>query len=297
MNYTLKQNINYALQSMGIDSLFIIKETFLGYKYRKQEHILYNQDKDIPTKLITLYYGLNNDRVPFNTLKKMFISHYINQESKLEGIDVKNKHSRAEVEGLGKMYEYIHSDDVNYMFDVYSLKDLHKQLYSLTEFPDYGGTFRNSQAHLKNTKVELCDWWNIRTELEKVDIEIQELVKEAPIINRSESTEKLLEYLDKCIKVQLKLLIIHPFSDGNGRTIRGFTNKLLEDVGLPPIYIKASEKDEYLAALTKADNGDYSAINNFYRYKICDSIVELDINQRIYNDKMEAKQKTLGTQN
>ena len=295
MSYTLKQNINFALQSMGIDSLFIIKETFLGYKYRKQAHILYNQDQEIPTKLITLYYGLNDDRVPFNTLKKMFVSHYINQESKLEGIDVKSKHSRAEVDGLGKMYEYIHSDNINYMFDVYTLKDLHKQLYSLTDFPEYGGTFRNSQARLKNTNIELCDWWNIREELEKVDVEIQKLVKEAEEIKKYESTERLLDYLDKCIKIQNKLLIIHPFSDGNGRTIRGFTNKLLEDVGLPPIYIKASEKEEYLAALAKADNGDFQAINNFYRYKICDSIVELDINQRIYEDKEEAKQKTLGT--
>lgn len=297
MGYTLKHNINKALESMGIDSLFIIKETFLGYKYRKQEHILYNLDQDIPTKLITLYYGLTDDRISFNTLKKMFISHYINQESKLEGIDTKNKHSRAEVEGLGKMYEYIHSDDVNYMFDVYTLKDLHKQLYSLTEFPDYGGTFRNSQARLKNTEVELCDWWNIREELEKVDIEIQELIKKAPKIREKEDVEELLNYLDNCLKIQLKLLVIHPFSDGNGRTIRGFTNKLLEDVGLPPVYIKAAEKEEYLAALSKADKGDYTAINNFYRYKICDSIVELDINQRIYEEKAEAKQKTLGTLN
>ena len=29
--------------------------------------------------------------------------------------------------------------------------------------------------------------------------------------------------------------------------------------------------------------GDYSVIKNFYRYKICDSIVELDINRRIRN--------------
>lgn len=295
MSYTLMQNINIALKSMGIDSLFIIKETFLGYKYRKLNHILYNQDQDIPTKLITLYYGLNDDRVPFNTLKKMFVSHYINQESKLEGIDVKSKHSRAEVEGLGKMYEYIHSDDINYMFDVYTLKEIHKQLYSLTDYPEYGGTFRNSQVYIKNRNLEICDWWNIREELEKVDVEIQKLRKEAEEIKKFESTERLLEYLDKCIKIQNKLLVIHPFSDGNGRTIRGFTNKLLEDAGLPPIYIKASEKEEYLSALAKSDNGDFQAINNFYRYKICDSIVELDINQRIYEDKEEAKQKALGT--
>ena len=183
------------------------------------------------------------------------------------------------------------------MFDVYTLKDLHKQLYSLTLFPDFGGTFRNSQAHLKNTDIELCDYWNIRPELEKVDIDIQELVKKAPIIKENENVPELLAYLDECLKIQIKLLIIHPFGDGNGITIRGFTNKLLEDVGLPPIYIKASEKEEYLNALSKADGGDFTTLNNFYRYKICDSIVELDINQRIHDAKEESKQKTLGTLN
>ena len=122
-------------------------------------------------------------------------------------------------------------------------------------------------------------------------------MKKAQTIKEKEDVNELLSYLDECLKVQIKLLIIHPFSDGNGRTIRGFTNKLLEDVGLPPVYIKASEKEEYLNALSKADSGDLKTLSNFYRYKICDSIVELDINQRIHNDKEEAKQKTLGTLN
>ena len=72
MGYTLKQNVNIALESMGIDPLFIIKETFLGYKYRKQEHILYNHEPDIPTKLITLYYGLLYNRT-FPSLQKFLL--------------------------------------------------------------------------------------------------------------------------------------------------------------------------------------------------------------------------------
>ena len=28
-------------------------------------------------------------------------------------------------------------------------------------------------------------------------------------------------------------------------------------------------------------DGDYSEIKNFYRYKVCDSIIELDINERL----------------
>lgn len=291
MDYTLRQNLNYALQSIGIDPLFIIEESFLGYKYRKREKMLYDQDNEIPTKLISLYYGLNIERAPFDALKKAFITHYINQESKLEGIDTKNKHSKAEVQGLGKMYEYIHSDSVNFMFNVYTLKDLHKELFSLTEYPEFGGTFRNGPAHLKNCVTPLCDWWNIRKELDKLDADVQELVNLAPKVKANENIEELFRYLDKCVELKYKLVIVHPFADGNGRTIRGFINKLMEDVGLPPIYIKATEKDEYLNCLAKANNGDYTYLKNFYKYKICDSIVELDINQKVREDKI--KEKTL----
>lgn len=41
--------------------------------------------------------------------------------------------------------------------------------------------------------------------------------------------------------------------------------------------------------MNKAINeGSYDDINQFYRYKICDSIIELDI-----NDKLKENEKTL----
>ena len=39
----------------------LIKESFLGYKYRKMEHKLYDSDKDIPIKLIRLYYTFKDN--------------------------------------------------------------------------------------------------------------------------------------------------------------------------------------------------------------------------------------------
>ena len=35
-------------------------------------------------------------------------------------------------------------------------------------------------------------------------------------------------------------------------------------------------------------DGDYSEIKNFYRYKICDSIIELDINERLRRESYVA---------
>ena len=86
-----------------------------------------------------------------------------------------------------------------------------------------------------------------------------------------------------------QLIKVHPFTDGNGRTVRGFINKFLEDAGFPPVYIKLVERDEYHDAMGKAiGDGDYSEIKNFNRYKVCDSIIELDINERLKRESFVA---------
>ena len=97
---------------------------------------------------------------------------------------------------------------------------------------------------------------------------------------------------DDILDFHYKFELIHPFGDGNGRTIRGFTNKLFEDAGLPPIYIKANERTEYHKAMNLANNeNDYTAIKQFYRYKVCDSIIELDINERLKEEEKPKQMK------
>lgn len=263
---------------LGVEPNHIIQEMFMGYKQRKQRRQLYSDDNTIPTTLISMYYELG-DRCNFETLKNSFVSRYIKNESKLEGV-----HSPAEIEGLREMYGYIHSSDIDYMFNVFTLKELHEKLYSKTEYPYFGGNFRRSDAYIKGFPSDLVSYPYIFRELDKLDPEVLYLKEIAPFVKDSQDAEFLLEYLDRCVVLGCELIRIHPFGDGNGRSVRGFINKLLEDAGLPPVYITLPEKEEYHEAMGKAiGEGDYSVIKNFYRYKICDSIVELDINRRIRN--------------
>lgn len=275
---------------LGIDPSIVIQEMFMGYKQRKQRKQLYSEDNTIPTTLITMYYEFSPERISFERLKKAFVSRYIKNESKLEDI-----HSPEEVEGLRAMYEYIHSDESDYMFNVYTLKDIHRSLYSTTQHPEFGGEFRRHDVYLPGTGTELTEWSMIRYELNKLDPQILDLVEIAPDIRDYGDAELLLEYLDECVILGCKLIKIHPFGDGNGRAIRGFINKMLEYVGLPPIYIKENERTEYHKAMNKANNdGDYTDIKNFYRYKVCDSIVELDINTRLRKQVNEEKSRENG---
>jgi fido (protein-threonine AMPylation protein) len=261
------------------DVEFMIEEAFMGYKYRKENNQLYDINASIPTTLIKKYYEIYKSRISFDIMKESFVTRYILNESFMEDVNNKSKHGKAEIEGLREMYQYINSKEINNQFNIFTIKDLHKRLFSHVEHPEFGGTFRNIDVCLKDEPVELCEWSMIYPRLRELDDFVGELHNSAKCIKESNSGAKILDYLDKCVILNSKLIKIHPFLDGNGRTIRGFTNKMFEDVSLPPVYISSSEREEYFKAINKANNeNDYQDLCNFYKYKICDSIIELDIN-------------------
>jgi len=53
-----------------------------------------------------------------------------------------------------------------------------------------------------------------------------------------------------------KFVEIHPFDDGNGRMTRILTNFILIKYGYPISVIKQEDRNEYYAALARADNGE-----------------------------------------
>lgn len=52
-----------------------------------------------------------------------------------------------------------------------------------------------------------------------------------------------------------RFIRIHPFDDGNGRTVRILMNFILMKYGYPPVIIKTEDKHNYYAALRQADAG------------------------------------------
>lgn len=284
-NYELsfkKELVLGMLSDIGLDMPAFIREAFLGYRYRKNNKTLYEQSATIPTMLITLYYSLNPGEIEFDTLKKNFIKKYVKNESQIEGVNDADIHGQEEIEGLADMYEYLHSEEMDKFFSVYSLKDLHRKLFGRTPFPEYAGHYRNGPVYLKGSNVGLCEYYMVERELYALSGTIDYLHEAAKIVRGSGNVAELLCFLDQVVELNCKLIWIHPFQDGNGRTVRAFINKLLEDAGLPPIYIKANERTAYHTAMNLAngDEHDFTAIKAFYRYKICDSILELDIEER-----------------
>ena len=97
MSEVEREELQNLLDKVGVDPAFIIRETFLGYRYRKMTKHLYQDDSSIPTKLIRIYYSLNPGEVEFDNLRKSFIKKYVKNESEIEGVNDLGIHGKEEI--------------------------------------------------------------------------------------------------------------------------------------------------------------------------------------------------------
>ena len=249
-----------------LEDKIILYECFK--KYLESYKDSYGKDKYLPQNLIEFYYQATDD-IKFDLLKKSFIKKYIYNENEVEAA-----HTSWERRGLREMYNFIHEYDTSKM-DIYTILELHEQLYKYAPNKDFGGHFRNSDAHINNSTANLMEWSRISYEIIKLKSYTIELIQRGKELNGTNNFDELFKYIEECIILNTDLLKIHPFYDGNGRCIRGFTNMLFELANIPPIYVPIEEKEKYKSAIRKTDEDIYKDIIIFYYYKICDSIIDL----------------------
>lgn len=65
---------------------------------------------------------------------------------------------------------------------------------------------------------------------------------------------------------------VHPFLDGNGRTGRLVLNLLLVRLGYPPIVVLKRQREAYLAAMQRADDGDPGALGELLARAMLDNL-------------------------
>lgn len=103
-----------------------------------------------------------------------------------------------------------------------------------------------------------------------------ELNKAVDYLEKKHTFMKRSEIILEVIKIHHRITVIHPFSDGNGRTSRAFMNEMLIRYGMPPFYIKVEKKEEYYAALEIADKkGDFNKLFEYTMRALMQSHAEL----------------------
>lgn len=277
-----KDTLNHEEASKKIETIFNC------YKEKKEKGILYSKEDYMPEIIIASYFTYIN-RSDMEDIYSYFKAKYIYNENELEQV-----HEWDEIKGMGVVYDYI-TDYKDYeKVNIYTLLNIHQKLFSLVPNPSVGGKFREQNSYLLGNSVTLSDYNQIPAEIAKLYTESINLVKTGIKLRDDALAEDIIDYIDNAVELSCKLIKIHPFYDGNGRSTRALLNIYFKMAGIPPVYVTYKERDEYLDGMAKAIRDkdykpDYSSIKKFYYYKICDSLVELDI----IKDKRKGKIREL----
>lgn len=166
-----------------------------------------------------------------------------------EGITIKGKSLREHFEthnhdkAIDYLYTIVNDDYSLRSIDILSLHSL--VLRSIEE--DFAGRIRNGGVRISGANF-------VPPNANKVSDYLDELID---FIN----TNPLhLNDIELATIFHHKLVWIHPFFDGNGRTVRLSMNLLLMRCGFPPAIILKNDRKKYYEALNQANNGNYQKL-------------------------------------
>ncbi|MBK7962680.1 MAG: Fic family protein [Bdellovibrionales bacterium] len=101
---------------------------------------------------------------------------------------------------------------------------------------------------------------------------------------------KVLHPVELAAKAHHKLVQIHPFTDGNGRTARLFMNLILMQNGYPLVVILKNDRQKYYRALEKADQGQSADMERFIAQAVERS---MSLYLKAFNSPISQKAKLL----
>ncbi len=227
---------------------------------------------------LTLEWTYNSNSIEGNTITL--------RETQLilqEGITIRGKSLREhfEVHNHEKAIEYLYTlVNENYTLRSIDILNLHGFVLRSIE-DDFAGRLRNGGVRIMGANFTPPN-------ASKASILFDELID---FVNENPLG------LDNLILTTIfhhKLAWIHPFFDGNGRTVRLAMNLLLMRKGFPPAIILKNDRKKYYEALNQANKGSYHKLcllmlqalerslniylnvlpGNYYNYEPISSIVE-----------------------
>lgn len=175
-----------------------------------------------------------------------------------------------------KILDFVFTNYRSQSFSVENIKGLHGELMKApeqwTEDGDYSpGQFKSFENMTTRSTGKIYTYLlpnQVPQAMEKLVQHINDLLKEVDILNADKHPLTVATYFH-----QQFLNVIHPFSDGNGRIGRIFTNLVLLKNGYPPIFIKEIDRSEYLKCFELSDN-DINPMLDFMADRLIESLEE-----------------------
>ncbi|XP_074868409.1 protein adenylyltransferase FICD [Carettochelys insculpta] len=175
-----------------------------------------------------------------NTLTLSEIRHIIETRYAVPG---KSLVEQNEVIGMHAAMKYVNTTLVSRIgtVTISDVLEIHRRVLGYVD-PVEAGRFRTTQVFVGH---------HIPPHPQDVEKQMQEFVQ---WINSEDAMS--LHPVEFAALVHYKLVYIHPFVDGNGRTSRLLMNLILMQAGYPPITIRKEQRAEYYHVLEAANEGD-----------------------------------------
>lgn len=196
---------------------------------------------------IEMTYNSNGIEGNSLTLKETFL--VIN-----EGITVKGKPLKDHLEAKN------HYEALEYLTNLLEsgkrqtvseqlIKSLHQIITHDTE-KEWAGKYRNSNVIIGGAEHKSPDAIDVPYEMRK-------------LIKWWRKNQKRLHSIELAALIHHKLVYIHPFFDGNGRTARLVMNLILMQAGYPLVVILKNDRKRYYRVLAEADKDDLTPFVRF----------------------------------
>ena len=166
-----------------------------------------------------------------------------------EGVTIKGKSLREHFEAknhefaIEHLYKLVRKE---YQLNGKDILNLHGLVLRSIE-DDYAGRLRNAAVRISGANF-------IPPNARKVPELLDNLV------NYVNQNPEQLNVIEMATVFHHRFVHIHPFFDGNGRTVRLAMNLLLMAQGFPPAIILKNDRKKYYDALNQANNGRYDKL-------------------------------------
>ncbi|MFA6423682.1 MAG: Fic family protein [Candidatus Magasanikbacteria bacterium] len=176
-----------------------------------------------------------------------------------EGITVKGKPLKDHLEAkdhhaaLEYLYDLIDKDKKHTVSEML-IKKLHQIILQETD-KEWAGRYRNANVIIGGADHTPPD-----------ALQVPNLMRN--LITWLNSQKNKLNIIELSALLHHKLVHIHPFFDGNGRTARLTMNLFLMQAGYPLVVIMKTDRKKYYDVLDKADKGEYEPMIKFIAQSI-----------------------------
>lgn len=181
------------------------------------------------------------------TLKETFL--VINEGLTIKGKPLKDHlEAKDHHEALEMVYELINHDSQPTLSE-HLIRTLHQLVVKKTD-EEFAGRYRTSTVFIGGADHTPPDALHVPAQMRK-------------LMTWYTKEQTSLHPVELAAMLHHKLVFIHPFFDGNGRTARLVMNVILMRAGYPLVIILKNDRQKYYRALQAADKGKPAALVRF----------------------------------